>query len=205
MRVNQSFPRAFAASLALILSLAALSTAQSPLNDRISKIQIENFGRINENYYRGAQPKKNDYADLVALGVKSVIDLQREGVADQPAMVESLGLRFYRIGLSSKSKPSSEDVARFLAIVNDPANQPVFVHCHVGRHRTGVMTAIYRLAHDGWTADRAYAEMKQYKFEKGFLQGFFHSELKNYLYDYYSQLSRQNAASATQKMAPSNQ
>ncbi len=57
------------------------------------------------------------------------------------------------------------------------------------------------MAHDGWTADRAYAEMKQYKFEKGFLQGFFHTELKNYVYDYYSQLSRQNAASATQKMA----
>ena len=203
MRVSQSFPRAIAASLALILSLAALSTAQSPLNDRISKIQIENFGRINENYYRGAQPKKNDYADLAALGVKSVVDLLGEG-ADEPAMVESLGLRYYRIGLSSRSKPSSEDVARFLAIVNDPANQPVFVHCHVGRHRTGVMTAIYRLAHDGWTADRAYAEMKQYKFEKGFLQGFFHTELKNYVYDYYSQLSRQNAASATRKMAPSS-
>jgi protein tyrosine/serine phosphatase len=204
MYVNQSFPRAFAASLALILSLAALSTARSPLNDRISKIQIDNFGRINENYYRGAQPKKNDYADLAALGVKSVVDLWGEG-ADEPAMVESLGLRFYRIELSSRSKPSSENVARFLAIVNDPANQPVFVHCHVGRHRTGVMTAIYRLEHDGWTADRAYAEMKQYKFEKGFLQGFFHTELKNYVYDYYSQLSRQNAASATQKMAPSNQ
>lgn len=203
MRVNQSFPRAIAASLALILSLAALSTAQSPLNDRISKIQIENFGRINENYYRGAQPKKNDYADLAALGVKSVVDLWGEG-ADEPAMVESLGLRFYRIGLSSRSKPSSEDVARFLAIVNDPANQPVFVHCHVGRHRTGVMTAIYRLVHDGWTADRAYAEMKQYKFEKGFLQGFVHTELKNYVYDYYSHLSTQNAASATQKKAPSS-
>ncbi len=75
--------------------------------------------------------------------MKSVVDLWGES-ADEPAMVESLGLRFYRIELSSRSKPSSEDVARFLAIVNDPANQPVFVHCHVGRHRTGVMTAIYR-------------------------------------------------------------
>jgi hypothetical protein len=92
MRVNQSFSRASAASLALILSLAALSTAQSPLNDRISKIQIENFGRINENYYRGAQPKKNDYADLAALGVKAVVDLQREGVADEEALAESLGM-----------------------------------------------------------------------------------------------------------------
>jgi protein tyrosine/serine phosphatase len=205
MRVSRSFSRASAASLALILSLAALSTAQSPLNDRISKIQIENFGRINENYYRGAQPKKNDYAELAALGVKTVVDLQREGVADEPTIVESLGMRFYRIGLSSRSKPSPEDVARFLAIVNDPANQPVFVHCHVGRHRTGVMTAIYRLAHDGWTADRAYAEMKQYKFEKGFLQGFFHAELKDYVYDYHGQLSRQNAGSATQKTTTSSQ
>jgi protein tyrosine/serine phosphatase len=205
MRVNHSFPQAFAASLALILSLAVLSTAQSPLNDRVSKIQIENFGRINENYYRGAQPKKNDFAGLAALGVKAVVDLQREGVADEAAIVESLGMRFYRIGLSSRSKPSSEDVARFLAIVNNPANQPVFVHCHVGRHRTGVMTAIYRLAIDSWTADRAYAEMKQYKFEKGFLQGFFHTELKNYVYDYYGQLSRQNAASAAQKTATSSQ
>jgi protein tyrosine/serine phosphatase len=155
MRVKQSFPQAFAASLALILSLAALSTAQSPLNARISKIDIENFGRINENYYRGAQPKKNDYADLAALGVKAVVDLQREGVADEEALAESLEMRFYRIGLSSGSNPSSEDVARFLAIVNDPANRPVFVHCQVGRHRTGAMTAIYRLAIDGWTADHA--------------------------------------------------
>jgi len=205
MRVNHRSPQAFAASLALILSLAALSTAQSSLNDRISQIQIENFGRINENYYRGALPKKNEYADLAALGVKAVVDLQREGLADEAALAESLGMRFYRIGLSSRSIPLSEDVARFLAIVNDPANQPVFVHCHVGRHRTGVMTAIYRLAIDGWTADRAYAEMKQYKFEKGFLQGFFHTELKNYVYDYYRQLSRQNAASATQKTATSSQ
>ncbi len=58
MRVNQSFPRAIAPSLALILSLAALSTAQSPLNDRISKIQIENFGRINENYIGALNQKR---------------------------------------------------------------------------------------------------------------------------------------------------
>src|SRR4030095_599829 len=205
MRVNQNFFRASTASLALILSLAALSTAQSPLNDKISKIQIENFGRINENYYRGAQPKKSDYADLAALGVKAVVDRQREGVAEEAALVESLGMRFYRIGLSSKSKPSSEDVARFLGIVNDPANQPVFVHCQVGRHRTGVMTATYRLAIDGWTAERAYAEMKQYKFDKRLIQGFVHNQLKNYVYDYYRQLSRQNAASATHKTATSRQ
>ena len=39
----------------------------------------------------------------------------------------------------------------FLKIVNDPKNQPVYVHCVGGRHRTGVMTAIYRMTVDKWS------------------------------------------------------
>ena len=55
--------------------------------------------------------------------------------------------------------------AQFLKLVNDPANQPVFVHCQGGRHRTGVMTAVYRMTRDGWNPEQAYQEMKQYNFE----------------------------------------
>ena len=69
--------------------------------------------------------------------------------------------------------------------MNDPANQPVYVHCQGGRHRTGVMTAIYRLTHDGWNADRAFAEMKLYEFEKGFG----HAALKSFVYDFYAKLT----------------
>ena len=80
-----------------------------------------------------------------------------------------------------ESNPSSPEKAeQFLKLVNDPANQPVFFHCHGGRHRTGAMTAIYRLTHDKWTADQAYAEMKRYDFESGFG----HGTLKDYVYDY---------------------
>jgi hypothetical protein len=41
----------------------------------VSKIRIRNFGRVNEIYYRGAQPKAGDYDDLSALGVRTVINL----------------------------------------------------------------------------------------------------------------------------------
>jgi protein tyrosine/serine phosphatase len=54
------------------------------------------------------------------------------------------------------------------------------VHCVGGRHRTGVMTAAYRMTHDGWTPDRAFAEMKQYKFGADFL----HPELKAFVFSY---------------------
>jgi tyrosine-protein phosphatase SIW14 len=67
----------------------------------------------------------------------------------------------------------------------------VYVHCQGGRHRTGAMTAVYRMTQDGWTADRAYQEMNQYKFE-GFPG---HPELKSFVYDYYTQLTHAQPAS----------
>jgi protein-tyrosine phosphatase len=70
--------------------------------------------------------------------------------------------------------------------VNDPANWPVFVHCQGGRHRTGVMTAVYRMSNEGWNANKAYEEMRQYHFE-GFPA---HPVLKSFVYDYYSKLSQ---------------
>jgi protein tyrosine/serine phosphatase len=166
---------------AAVLAVVTLTVALAAQRDPVSRIR--NFGRINDNLYRGAQPRESDYAALAAAGIKTVIDLQKDGEASEQRLVEAAGMQFYKIGLSDKSWPSPGNAARFLTIVNDPANQPVFIHCHGGRHRAGAMTAIYRITHDGWTADRAYAEMKQYEFESGFG----HGPLKSYVYDYYSQ------------------
>jgi len=163
-----------------ILSLAILAIAQTGSDNGLSRIRIKNFGRINDNYYRGAQPKRRDYSDLASLGVKTVIDLQQDGEASEQTDVESAGMQFYRIGLSDSSWPSREKTDQFLKLVNDPANQPVFIHCHGGRHRAGIMTAIYRINHDKWSADQAYGEMKKYEFESGFG----HGALRDYVYDY---------------------
>ena len=48
---------------------------------------IDNFGTVNANYYRGAQPTGHAYADLAAFGVKLVIDLQEYGDASEPELV----------------------------------------------------------------------------------------------------------------------
>jgi hypothetical protein len=39
-----------------------------------------------------------------------------------------------------------------------------YVYCAGGRHRTGVMAALYRFNYDHWNYDQVYAEMKQYDF-----------------------------------------
>src|SRR5216117_2405059 len=87
--------------------------------------------------------------------------------------------------MTTREVPTSAELAEFLKIVNDPANQPVYVHCVGGRHRTGVMTAAYRMMQHGWTADEAFKEMKQYKFGADFL----HPEFKEFVYRYHADVA----------------
>jgi len=158
----------------------------------LQRIHIDNFGQINEGYFRGAQPNGRDFSDLKALGVKTVIDLTKDGEASEAGIVESLAMTFHRIPMTTTDTPTAKTVEDFLAIVNDPSNLPVYVHCQGGRHRTGAMTAVYRLTHDKWTADQAYGEMKKYGFET-FIG---HPQLKTFVYDYYQKLTAAAAGRA---------
>ena len=196
MTVNQTRMRNFAAMLTTALLLAASASAEPKSSPTTAKIQIKNFGRTNDNYFRGAQPESRDYPALAALGIKTVIDLTSNGRDDERGLVERAGMKFHRIPLTTSNRPSEAAVTQFLKLVNDPANWPVFVHCQGGRHRTGVMTAVYRMRQDGWTADRAYQEMKKYNFE-GFPG---HPELKQFVFDYYktAQVDRPQEANALQ-------
>jgi protein tyrosine/serine phosphatase len=195
MRAFQKLSFISTSITAVVIALAILSAAQTSQHDKASNIQIKNFGCINEGLYRGAQPKAQDYADLAAMGVKTIIDLQRDGKAAEQALVEAQGMKFYRIGMSDKSEPSAEQAELFLKLVNNPANQPVFVHCAGGRHRTGAMSAIYRITHDGWSADQAYQEMKHYDFE----YGMGHGSLKNYVYAFYAHIEEKGVVITTNK------
>src|SRR5689334_8297394 len=76
VRIRNAFVRGSAAAFlsAWLVAPAAAqtarpdSTAPTPI-DR-SRIRIDNFGEVSPVFYRGAQPKGRDYADLAALGVK---------------------------------------------------------------------------------------------------------------------------------------
>jgi protein tyrosine/serine phosphatase len=186
--VKKSFgPVIFAALLAVTASTPARAESPAPGAGQAialpEGISIDNFGRVSSNYFRGAQPKGRDFSDLAKLGVKMVIDLAKEGDINERLNAEREGMKFVRIPLTTDIAPSAANIEKFLALVNDPANQPVYVHCMGGRHRTGAMTAVYRMTQQGWDATRAFAEMKQYKFGADFL----HPQLKAFVFDFFSQ------------------
>ena len=168
------------AFLALLLTLP-VAAAQPGHTGALDTIRIGNFGRVNDNYFRGAQPGGRDYADLAALGVKTIIDLQDYGDNAEPAAVEAAGMKYVRIGMSTRINPTQQQLEQFLEIVNDPASQPVYVHCAGGRHRTGVMTAVYRMTRESWSGDQAFKEMKKYNFGADFL----HPEFKSFVYAFH--------------------
>ena len=184
MLLSQRQLRTRAAALALtaVLCGAAAPAAAGPAgtNAALDAIHIDNFGRINDRYYRGAQPQGGDFKALAALGVKMVIDLASEGDAGEEAHSRAAGMSFVRIPMTTHDVPSPAVIAKFLSLVNDPANQPVYVHCIGGKHRTGVMTAIYRMTVDGWNGLQAFAEMKKFHFGADFL----HPEFKSFVESY---------------------
>jgi len=63
----------YALSIAVLLALDLTTHAQS--TGAVTPVTIENFGKLNDNYYRGAQPLADQFTQLKTLGIKTVIDL----------------------------------------------------------------------------------------------------------------------------------
>lgn len=176
-----------------MLGIATVSSAQEQQSKNFSNIKIKNFGQMDERFYRGAQPKESDYRDLAALGVKTVIDLQNDPKSYEKKEVEALGMHYINIPMSDSEYPKAGQVDAFLKLTDDPATGKFFVHCAGGRHRTGVMGAVYRFNHDHWNYDQAYAEMKTYDF----YTRFGHGAMKQFVEDYWQQRQKAQNPAAT--------
>jgi len=105
-------------------------------------------------------------------GIKTVITLRDASYPDgaPPEFSEedycnAAGINFYRIAprtwwAPDGSVPAEEGVKRFRAIMDDPANYPVLIHCFGGIHRTGAFCAVYRMEYEHWTNEQAITEMR---------------------------------------------
>lgn len=165
-------------TVAAAVALLEARQASAAADEKLDLPGVANFGRLNTHFYRGAQPQVAAYPTLKALGIDTIIRFStgEEFIAGERERVEALGLRFVSLPWRTADTPTLEQVGTFLNLMRDHPDWTVFVHCREGVDRTGVMVALYRIALDGWPADRAVGEMKAFHYH--FI---FHPHLQRYV------------------------
>ena len=191
MRNIRKISPALIAALALVFSFSALASGKNK-NVKFPNVKIKNFGQMDDRFFRGARPDENDYAALAALGVNTIIDLTDNSKEYEQPAVEAAGLRYINIPMEDKSYPSMDQINQFLKVVDDPATGKFFVHCAGGRHRTGVVGAVYRFTHDKWNLDQVLAEMDQYEFGSGYG----HGKQRDFVKEYWNEFQSKQQAKA---------
>ena len=190
IKSNRSSLSVLFAVVALVLASSITAFTQELNKSDVSKVSIKNFGQMDDRFFRGGQPKQDEYKELAALGISTVIDLQDDPTSYEKQNVEALGMKYINIPMSDKDYPESAKIDQFLKLVNDPTTGKFYVHCAGGRHRTGVMGAVYRFNHYNWNYDQVYAEMKKYDF----YTRWGHGDMKKFVQDYAVSFQSKQAA-----------
>jgi len=126
---------------------------------------ISNFGEVTPRLFRGAQPNKRGYEALAKMGVDIVVDTRGNRTKSEGKEVRRHGMQYVAIPWHCPF-PRDETFARFLKLMRDNPGKKVFVHCRLGDDRTGMMIAAYRMGAEGWTADEAMIEMREFGFNR---------------------------------------
>ena len=178
----------FIAALLLGANPGLATQQAAPAAEQAQKIGlagVPNFGRVTPTLYRGGQPTDEGFQELKKLGIAIVVNFrnERDKIEAERREAEGLGLRYSSIPWSSWHRPDDTQVAEFLQLVRANPDKKIFVHCHHGADRTGVMVAAFRIAFEHWTPSQALAEMSEFHFHR-----FWYPHLKSYVEEFPQEL-----------------
>jgi protein tyrosine/serine phosphatase len=122
---------------------------------------VANFGEVTPWLYRGAQPSREGFEGLAAMGIEIVVDARLSGKSSENKVVNAAGMQYVSIPWHCMF-PKDKAIAQFLTVLRDNPKKKIFVHCRYGDDRTGMMIAAYRMAVENWTAQEAWTEMQQF-------------------------------------------
>lgn len=147
-----------------LLSTQTVTLPQTAhISERIYNLPgLSNVGRVAPGVLRGAQPDKDGYATLKKMGIKTVIDMRTTD--NEKKLVEAAGMKAIAVPIEMTRNGLKEKVDKVVALMADPANQPVYVHCRHGQDRTGIVVAAFRMKQQGWSLADAEAEMQAFGF-----------------------------------------
>ena len=122
----------------------------------ISNPGLPNAYQVSPWLYRGGQPTRQGYEELVKMGVKTVINLRVTPQNKQ--LITGLPLTVYQVPINPVVLNTGA-VDEVLKLLSNPANYPIYIHCRYGSDRTGTMVALYRMTVEEWPREHAIQEM----------------------------------------------
>ncbi len=139
------------------------------------------FSHVDDGVYKGSKPRSDaDYRFLQSLHVKYIVDLQ---VIPLAYWLEKRKAKRYGIVLipgrmnASPVSPSEKHIETILAVLRDERYHPVYFHCALGRDRTSLIAALYKMYFLGMPPQNAL----QYLHDSGYKDGWVRGGLKRYL------------------------
>jgi tyrosine-protein phosphatase SIW14 len=138
---------------------------QHSMGSRKHYVGLPGFAEVSPELFRGGQPGADGLEALKKMGVAIVVDMRGSRSKHEEAAVRKLGMHYVSIPWHCPF-PNDEAFARFLRLIQENRGRKVFVHCRLGDDRTGLAVAVYRMADEGWSAEEAMSEMKEFGFTK---------------------------------------
>ncbi len=171
-------------TIPVIFLIFLLIVGFMPRKAESKKEDLPNFAKVNDKLYRGGEPTSDGIKELAKMGIKTVVNFRDsdDKMQREKELAEENGMKFFNPHLSNWFKPKDKDIEEILEIIQNPENQPVFIHCKRGADRTGTVTAVYRMKIEGWDNKQANEEAKKYGI------GWWQFWMKDYINDYYDKL-----------------
>jgi tyrosine-protein phosphatase SIW14 len=138
---------------------------------------------VEGRFYRSGCLSADGFRDAIAkLKIKTVISLWDEdpdphlpknrfsaAKIKESELCAGLGVdyRFIFVKLLPDARVGKEPlgaIEEFLQVMDDENSYPVLIHCKAGLHRTGVISAVYRMEYDGWSREDALRELRSHGF-----------------------------------------
>lgn len=147
-----------------LVAVFAIGVSAVAMGEQVSKRQypgVQNYSRVDATVACGGATTPVAIQALRADGFTSIVNLR---AADEPganveagaAAARKAGVRYFHLPFKAAA-PDTAVVERFLAVVAEPANQPVFIHCATA-NRVAALWLIKRVRLDGWTVEKALTE-----------------------------------------------